>query len=114
MDVTGANPSTPSDATPVVAIAALRDRARGRCRGVVRSMRIETWGANADAHDIPVASLTITVADETAEVAATFLGRHRIAGLHLGTWIELDGVVGLHNHRRAFLNPAYDFVVGRD
>ena len=55
-------------------------------------------------------TLECTLIDATGGVAVVFLGRREVAGIHPGTCLAVEGMVGEHNGRLAILNPAYDFV----
>ena len=93
---------SPLPAATVVPIAEIRWRERARVAGRVRSMRIQPWGG--------VPTLECTLVDATGGVAVVFLGRREVAGIHPGTCLAVEGMVGEHNGRLAILNPTYDFV----
>jgi amino acid transporter len=80
-------------------IAALRARTRAFVRGQVTSKRVQPWAG--------VPTLEFTVADDSGELAVVFLGRRDVAGIELGTRMELEGTVGEHHGRPAILNPTY-------
>ena len=88
-----------------VPIAEMRWRERARVAGRVRSMRIQPWGG--------VPTLECTLVDATGGVAVVFLGRREVAGIHPGTCLAIEGMVGEHNGRLAILNPTYDFVTSQ-
>ena len=86
-----------------IPIAEVQWRQRARVAGRVRSMRIQPWGG--------VPTLECTLVDATGGVAVVFLGRREVAGIHPGTCLAVEGMVGEHNGRLAILNPEYDFVI---
>ena len=86
----------------IIPIAEVQWRQRARVAGRVRSMRIQPWGG--------VPTLECTLVDATGGVAVVFLGRREVAGIHPGTCLVVEGMVGEHNRRLAILNPEYDFV----
>jgi hypothetical protein len=92
----------PPPADSVVRIAEVEWRKRARVAGRVRSMRIQPWAG--------VPTLECTLVDATGGVAVVFLGRRQVAGIHPGTCLVVEGMVGEHNGRLAILNPEYDFV----
>ena len=77
-------------------------RRTARVAGRVRSVRVQPW---AD-----VATLECTLVDETGGIILVFLGRRRVAGIHPGTWLVAEGMVGERGGWLAILNPEYDFV----
>jgi RecG-like helicase len=80
-------------------IATLRPRTRAFVRGQVTSKRVQPWAG--------VPTLEFTLADESGELAVVFLGRREVAGIDLGTRMEIEGTVGEHHGRPAILNPTY-------
>jgi RecG-like helicase len=84
------------DAVP---IAQAQYRTRTRVAGRVRSMRIQPWAG--------APTLECTVMDDTGGLIVVFLGRRRVAGIHLGTELAAEGMVGDHRGRLALLNPDY-------
>ncbi|HVT76276.1 MAG TPA: OB-fold nucleic acid binding domain-containing protein [Acidimicrobiales bacterium] len=70
--------------------------------GRVRSMRITPWA------DVP--SLECTIVDETGGLTVVFLGRRKIAGVHPGTVLRVEGVAGAHHGKLAIMNPEYEIV----
>jgi RecG-like helicase len=83
----------------VTAIDAVRWRDRVRVRGQVRSMRV--------APQRDVATLECVIDDGTGTLLAVFLGRRELAGVNVGSRIELVGTAGVHQNRLAILNPSY-------
>jgi amino acid transporter len=82
------------DVSTVTAIDAVRWRDRVRVRGQVRSMRV--------APQRDVATLECVIDDGTGTLLAVFL-----AGVNVGSRIELVGTAGVHQNRLAILNPSY-------
>ncbi len=80
-------------------IGAARFRERVELEGRVASMRVQPWSG--------VATLEITLTDDTGSLAVVFLGRRTIAGISPGTKLKVTGVVGSHHGRLAMLNPRY-------
>src|SRR5262245_44799264 len=87
------------DASTVTAISAVRWRDRVRVRGQVRSMRV--------APQRDVATLECVIDDGTGTLLAVFLGRRELAGVKVGSRIEVTGTAGVHQNRLAILNPGY-------
>jgi RecG-like helicase len=90
----------------ITPIGDVRWRQRTRVRGRIRSMRVQPW-AN-------VASLECVVVDDTGGLVIVFLGRRQVAGLELGRWLYVEGVVGAHRGYLAVLNPEIDLIVEED
>jgi hypothetical protein len=86
-----------------LAIAEVRWRDRITVAGRVRAMRV------APQHDSP--TLELVIEDDTASMSVVFLGRRAIAGIDVGTHIEVSGTVGLHKARLAIVNPMYKILV---
>lgn len=92
------SPSVP-DCSP---IADVKWRQSVRVSGRVRSVRIRPW---AD-----VATLECTLVDDTGGITVVFLGRRKIAGIHPGTRMTVEGVAGAHHEKLAMLNPDYSLL----
>jgi hypothetical protein len=45
--------------------------------------------------------------DGTGTLLAVFLGRRELAGVNVGSRVELVGTAGVHQNRLAILNPSY-------
>jgi amino acid transporter len=88
-----------SDTGAVTPIGEVRWRDRVRVAGQVRSLRV------APQHDVP--TLECLIDDGTGTVLAVFLGRRELAGVKVGSRIELTGTAGVHQNRLAILNPDY-------
>ena len=84
-------------------IGDVRWRERVVVRGRVRSMRVRPWAGE-------VGALELTVVDPSGGISAVFLGRTAIGGIHLGTDLEIEGMVGEHGARLTILNPVYRLI----
>jgi amino acid transporter len=89
----------PADRTP---IGSVRFRQAVKVAGKVYSVRVQPWSG--------VATLELTLIDETGAVAIVFLGRKSLAGVKAGTAIVVEGMVGEHHGRMAILNPSYELL----
>jgi len=74
-------------------------RARAKVAGRVRSLRVQPWSG--------VPTLECTLVDATGGINVVFLGRRHVAGIHPGTRMVVEGMVGGHGGRLAILNPDY-------
>ena len=81
------------------AIGETRWSQRATVAGEVRSMRI------APLHDSPTMELVLV--DASGALSVVFLGRRSIAGVGVGTHLEVEGMVSVHKARLAMLNPTY-------
>jgi amino acid transporter len=90
------------DAESITPIGEVRWRDHVRVRGQVRSMRV------APQRDVP--TLECAIDDGTGTLVAVFLGRRDLAGVKVGSRIEVTGTVGVHKNRLAILNPDYRLV----
>jgi len=68
-------------------------------RGKVRSMRVQPWAG--------VATLEVTVYDETGGIVVVFTGRRSIPGITLGRMIEVSGRSNRHRGYLSIVNPHY-------
>ena len=59
----------------------------------------------APLHDSP--TIELVLADPSGTLSVVFLGRRSIAGIAVGTHLEVEGMVGVHKARLAVLNPTY-------
>ena len=59
----------------------------------------------APLHDSP--TIELVLGDSTGTISVVFLGRRSIAGIFVGTHLEVEGMVGVHKARLAVLNPTY-------
>ena len=85
-----------------VPIADLQFRQRARVRGRVRSLRVRPWA------DSP--TLEVVLVDATGGITVVFLARRRLGGVHPGTIMSVEGMVGAHERRLAILNPEYELL----
>ena len=92
--------------TDITRIADVRWRQAVRVLGRVRSIRVQPRA------DVP--TLECVLDDGTGGLSVVFLGRRQVAGIHLGTMLEVSGRVGAHHGRLAILNPDYDIVLACD
>ena len=83
-------------------IGEVRWRSRVTIAGRVRSMRV------APQHDAP--TLELVLVDGTGGISVVFLGRRGIAGVDVGTKMQVEGTVGVHKARLGLLNPKYQLL----
>jgi amino acid transporter len=88
-----------TDTSTVTPIADVRWRDMVRVKGQVHSVRV------APQRDAPTFECVID--DGTGTLLAVFLGRRDVAGLKVGTRVEVTGAAGVHQNRLAILNPSY-------
>jgi amino acid transporter len=93
-----------SDIDTVTAIGDVRWRDHVRVRAQVRSVRV------APLRDVP--TLECVLDDGTGTLLAVFLGRRDLAGVRVGSRIEITGTAGVHQSRLAILNPSYRLLSG--
>jgi hypothetical protein len=82
-------------------------RERVRVRGRIRALRIQPWEGG-------VATLEATLVDGTGGITVIFMGRRRIAGLRLGEWMEVEGMVLESRGKLAIMNPEYSLLTDPD
>jgi amino acid transporter len=87
----------PTDRTP---LEQLTFRQRARVAGKVYSLRVQPSSG--------VATLELTIIDDTGALVVVFFGRRQLAGVNAGTRLIVDGVVGEHHGTMAMLNPVYE------
>jgi hypothetical protein len=92
------------DVDTVTPIGEVRWRDHVRVAGQVRSIRV------APQRDIP--TLVCVLDDGTGTLLAVFLGRRELAGVGVGSRIEVTGTAGVHQNRLAILNPSYSLLTG--
>lgn len=90
----------------VTPIAETRWRSTVRVAGRVKAMRVQPWAEK-------IASLEITLADETGGITVVFLGRRTIGGIHLGSHLVVEGMVAEVRHQLAMINPSYQLLPAR-
>jgi amino acid transporter len=95
----GAAPPRPPGTQP---IARAVHRTSGRYCGRVHSLRVQPRAG--------VATLELTLVDDTGSISVIFLGRKRIAGIVPGTRLIVEAVVGLERGRLAMINPVYEIL----
>ncbi len=81
-------------------IGECRWRERVRVVGRIRAMRVQPWEGG-------VATLEVTVVDETGGIVAIFMGRQQLGGVRLGAHVELEGMVVESRGQLAIMNPEY-------
>jgi RecG-like helicase len=83
-------------------IASCPSRQQARVTGVVRRLTVRPQDGSI--------TLEAVVTDGTGEITAQWTGRDHIPGLHLGTRVILDGVLGEQRHGRPrMVNPDFEF-----
>ncbi|HKY67007.1 MAG TPA: amino acid permease [Acidimicrobiales bacterium] len=92
------------DIDTITPIGDVRWRDLVRVKGSVRSMRV------APQRDVP--TLECVVDDGTGTLLAVFLGRRELAGVKVGSRLEVVGTAGVHQNRLAILNPSYVLLSG--
>ena len=94
-----AAPNGATSASAPTGIAAARFRDRTALTGRVKDVRVQPYGNTP--------SLQVTLVDDTGQLTVIFLGRRAVAGIKVGTRLQVTGVVGQHKGRLALLNPQY-------
>jgi amino acid transporter len=88
-------------------ISGLQWRTRVRVAGRVKSIRVQPLAS--------VPTLECVLVDGSGEaIILVFLGRRSIAGLHSGTLLRAEGMVGKHKGKLAMINPAYELLSATD
>jgi len=87
----------------VIQISGVKWRENVRVAGRVKALRVQPWADQ-------VASLELTLADETGGVTVVFFGRRTLGGVNLGTHLVVEGMTIEHNHLLTILNPAYQLL----
>lgn len=87
----------------VIKIADVKWRENVRVAGRVKALRVQPWADQ-------VASLELTLADETGGITVVFLGRRTLGGVNLGTHLVVEGMTSEHNRLLTILNPAYQLL----
>ena len=84
-------------------IAECPNRQQARVTGVVRRLTVRPQNGSS--------TLEAVVTDGTGELTAQWTGRDHIPGLHLGTRVVLEGMLGEQRHGRPrMVNPDFEFV----
>ncbi len=89
----------PGRSEPGTSIGSVAFRDRVTLTGRVQAIRVQPWSG--------VATLEVSLVDETGAIQLVFLGRRTIAGIATGTRLQVQGVVGTHRGARSILNPVY-------
>lgn len=89
-----------SDQADITPIGAVTWRTRVKVAGHVQTLRVRPWADN-------VATLELTLMDDTGGLMIVFLGRRQIGGIELGTKLIAEGTVVENRGRLALINPAY-------
>jgi len=87
----------------VIQIADVKWREKVRVAGRVKALRVQPWADQ-------VASLELTLADQTGGITVVFLGRRTLGGVNLGTHLVVEGMTSEHNRLLTILNPAYQLL----
>ncbi|MEX1218586.1 MAG: DNA-binding protein [Acidimicrobiales bacterium] len=87
----------------VIAISDVKWRQKVKVAGRVKALRVQPWADQ-------VASLEITLADETGGITVVFLGRRTIGGINLGSHLVVEGMTSEHHRLLTILNPAYQLL----
>lgn len=83
-------------------IATCPTRSPVRVTGMVRRLTVRPQDGSI--------ALEAVVTDGTGELTAQWTGRDHIEGLHLGTRVVLEGVLGQQRHGRPrMVNPDFEF-----
>ncbi len=83
-------------------MAACPDRQPVRVTGVVNRLTVRPQDGSV--------TLEAVVTDGSGEITAAWTGRDHIEGLHLGTRLVLQGVIGPQRHGRPrMVNPDFEF-----
>jgi hypothetical protein len=88
------------DGTVRIADAHYRDRVT--VVGRVRTVRVQPRAG--------VATLHVTIADESGAIKVVFLGRRHIAGMEPGAFVAATGIVGERGSHPEMLNPSYQLL----
>jgi hypothetical protein len=87
---------------PVAEIGSLRWREPAMVEGRIRSICVQPRAG--------VATLEATLWDETGGVTVVWLGRRSVSGVRPGAHIRVQGMLGSHHGKLAFLNPTMELV----
>ena len=95
--------SPPNVVSEPVPIDTVRWREHVDVQGVVRTVRVRSWGETSP-------TLECTIADGTGGIILVFLGRSRLGGISLGATVRARGMVIEHRRRLVLLNPCYTLI----
>jgi hypothetical protein len=87
----------------VIQISGVKWRENVRVAGRVKALRVQPWADQ-------VASLELTLADETGGITVVFFGRRTLGGVNLGTHLVVEGMTSEHHRLLTILNPAYQLL----
>ncbi|MFI5041007.1 MAG: amino acid permease [Acidimicrobiales bacterium] len=85
-----------------VGIASAHYRERVTIVGRVRTVRVQPRAG--------IATLHVTIADESGAMKTVFLGRRHIAGMEPGAFVAVTGIVGERGSHLEMLNPSYQLL----
>ena len=89
------------DGVSPIADVAWRDHVK--VAGRIKAMRIQPWAEQ-------VASLELTLADDSGGITVVFMGRRTLGGVKLGTHLVVDGMASESHGLLTILNPAYQLL----
>ncbi|MGH9126371.1 MAG: amino acid permease [Acidimicrobiales bacterium] len=92
--------SAPAETVP---IGSLQFRQRATIVGRVRQVRVQPRDG--------VATIEVTVSDDSGDVRLVFLGRRHIAGIVCGSFLSAQAIVGQRGGRLEMLNPLYTLLI---
>lgn len=87
----------------VIPISDVKWRENVKVAGRVKALRVQPWADQ-------IASLELTLADQTGGITVVFLGRRTLGGVHLGTHLVVEGMTSEHHRLLTILNPAYQLL----
>ena len=87
----------------VIPIADVVWRKHVKVAGRVKAVRIQPWAEQ-------IASLELTLADDTGGITVVFMGRRTLGGVKLGTHLVVDGMASESHGLLTLLNPAYQLL----
>ena len=87
----------------VIPIAEVKWREKVKVAGRVKALRVQPWADQ-------VASLELTLADQTGGITVVFLGRRTLGGVELGSHMVVDGMTSEHHRLLTILNPSYQLL----
>ncbi len=87
----------------VIPIADVKWREHVKVAGRVKALRIQPWAEQ-------IASLELTLADDTGGITVVFMGRRTLGGVKLGTHLVVDGMASESHGLLTILNPAYQLL----
>ena len=103
-------------------VDAVQDEARAhraggrRCGELTGRQRVVLAGALRSVTLRPragVPALEAEMSDGTGTVSVIWLGRREIAGIEVGQWVRVEGLVACRDGRKLMYNPRYELLPGR-